>query len=75
MPTTVETDTATDNSTTEEHIIKPTNITPKLDTSKWPLLLKFYDRLNVRTGHYTPIESGSFPSQEAPEGVHVSWIH
>merc|ERR1711931_225522 len=52
---------ATTDTTTTEHIIKPTNITPKLDTSKWPLLLKFYDRLNVRTGHYTPIDSGSSP--------------
>jgi len=44
-----------------DYIIKPTNVTPKLDTSKWPLLLKNYDRLNVRTGHYTPIDSGSAP--------------
>lgn len=34
---------------------------PKLDTSKWPLLLKNYDKLNVRTGHYTPIPAGSTP--------------
>ena len=42
-------------------IIKPTTHVPKLDTSKWPLLLKNYDRLNVRTGHYTPLECGSSP--------------
>jgi H/ACA ribonucleoprotein complex subunit 4 len=35
--------------------------TPKLDTSKWPLLLKNYDKLHVRTGHYTPIPSGNTP--------------
>jgi H/ACA ribonucleoprotein complex subunit 4 len=35
--------------------------TPKLDTSRWPLLLKNYDKLHVRTGHYTPIPSGSTP--------------
>jgi H/ACA ribonucleoprotein complex subunit 4 len=28
--------------------IKPDATPPKLDTSKWPLLLKNYDRLNVR---------------------------
>jgi len=28
-----------------------------LDTSAWPLLLKNYDKLNVRTGHDTPIPS------------------
>lgn len=35
--------------------------TPKLDASRWPLLLKNYDKLHVRTGHYTPIPSGSTP--------------
>ena len=35
--------------------------TPPLDTSKWPLLLKNYDKLHVRTGHYTPIPVGCTP--------------
>lgn len=42
-------------------MIKPEAKTAQLDTSKWPLLLKHYDRLNVRTGHYTPIPSGNSP--------------
>ena len=46
---------------TGDFLIKPETITPKLDTSQWPLLLKNYDRLNVRTGHYTPIPSGFTP--------------
>ncbi|XP_022911520.1 H/ACA ribonucleoprotein complex subunit 4 [Onthophagus taurus] len=33
----------------------------KLDTSKWPLLLKNFDHLNVRTSHYTPLPYGSSP--------------
>ena len=41
--------------------IKPSSTTPPLDTSKWPLLLKNYDQLCVRTGHYTPIPSGHTP--------------
>lgn len=42
--------------------IQPTAVTPPLETSKWPLLLKNYDRLNVRTGHFTPIpEAGHSP--------------
>ncbi|KAG5182391.1 pseudouridine synthase [Tribonema minus] len=41
--------------------IKPQDSVPKLDTSKWPLLLKNYDQLHVRTGHYTPIPSGCSP--------------
>jgi len=32
-----------------------------MDTSKWPLLLKNYSDLNIRTGHYTPIPSGHTP--------------
>ena len=42
-------------------LIAPQATTPPLDTSSWPLLLKNYSRLNVRTGHYTPIPSGSTP--------------
>ncbi|KAI1376598.1 putative rRNA pseudouridine synthase [Hypoxylon crocopeplum] len=45
----------------DEFSIKPTAVTPSLDTSTWPLLLKNYDRLLVRTGHFTPIPNGSSP--------------
>eukprot|EP00877_Chromochloris_zofingiensis_P001323 jgi/Chrzof1/11191/Cz05g27150.t1 len=44
-----------------DFLIKPQNNVPVLDTSKWPLLLKNYDKLNVRTGHYTPIPAGHTP--------------
>ena len=44
-----------------ELVIKPQSTTPALDTSKWPLLLKNYDKLHVRTGHYTPIPCGHTP--------------
>ncbi|TPX56004.1 hypothetical protein PhCBS80983_g04860 [Powellomyces hirtus] len=44
-----------------DYMIKPTSVTPSMDTSTWPLLLKNYDKLNVRTGHYTPIPSGCAP--------------
>jgi H/ACA ribonucleoprotein complex subunit 4 len=43
------------------YLIKPQSLVPSLDTSTWPLLLKNYDRLNVRTGHYTPLPSGHSP--------------
>ncbi|KAF4733168.1 H/ACA ribonucleoprotein complex subunit dkc1, partial [Perkinsus olseni] len=42
-------------------VIKPSSVSPPIDTSKWPLLLKNYDRLNVRTGHYTPLPFGCSP--------------
>ncbi|KAF8396778.1 hypothetical protein HHK36_018410 [Tetracentron sinense] len=45
----------------DDYLIKPQSFTPSLDTSQWPILLKNYDRLNVRTGHYTPLPSGYSP--------------
>ncbi|XP_050376298.1 H/ACA ribonucleoprotein complex subunit 4 [Argentina anserina] len=45
----------------KDYMIKPQSSTPSLDTSQWPILLKNYDRLNVRTGHYTPLPSGFSP--------------
>lgn len=44
-----------------EYSIKPQKSTPALDTSQWPLLLKNYDKLLVRSGHFTPIPSGCNP--------------
>jgi H/ACA ribonucleoprotein complex subunit 4 len=44
-----------------DFVIRPEKGMPPLDTSKWPLLLKNYDKLNVRTGHYTPIPAGHTP--------------
>eukprot|EP00262_Sarcandra_glabra_P009740 TRINITY_DN2428_c2_g2_i1.p1 TRINITY_DN2428_c2_g2~~TRINITY_DN2428_c2_g2_i1.p1 ORF type:complete len:667 (+),score=156.32 TRINITY_DN2428_c2_g2_i1:123-2003(+) len=45
----------------KDYLIKPQSFTPSLDTSQWPILLKNYDRLNVRTGHYTPLPTGYSP--------------
>ncbi|KAG0497261.1 hypothetical protein HPP92_001952 [Vanilla planifolia] len=45
----------------QDYLIKPQSFTPSLDTSNWPILLKNYDRLNVRTGHYTPLPTGHSP--------------
>jgi H/ACA ribonucleoprotein complex subunit 4 len=42
-------------------LIAPIKGTPALDTSKWPLLLRNYDKLHVRTGHYTPLPTGYSP--------------
>ena len=44
-----------------DYQIQPASETPKIDTSKWPLLLKNYDQLHVRTAHYTPIPMGMSP--------------
>ncbi|KAK0651597.1 pseudouridine synthase [Cercophora newfieldiana] len=45
----------------EEYSIKPQAATPAQDSSQWPLLLKNYTNLLVRTGHFTPIPNGSNP--------------
>ncbi|KAL4064947.1 pseudouridine synthase [Scleroderma yunnanense] len=44
-----------------DYAIKSESSQPKLDTSQWPLLLKNYDKLLVRSSHFTPIPSGSSP--------------
>ncbi|KAL2003887.1 hypothetical protein VTN02DRAFT_1736 [Thermoascus thermophilus] len=44
-----------------DYTIKPEAVTPSIPTSEWPLLLKNYDKLLVRTGHFTPIPAGSSP--------------
>jgi len=41
--------------------IQPEENAKPIDTSKWPLLLKNYGNLLVRTGHYTPLPFGSSP--------------
>jgi len=47
-----------------------------LDTSKWPLLLKYFDRLNVRTNHYTPLPFGSSPlNREIKDYVSSGFIN
>ncbi|KJA29261.1 hypothetical protein HYPSUDRAFT_73773 [Hypholoma sublateritium FD-334 SS-4] len=44
-----------------EYLIKSEKSAPALDTSEWPLLLKNYDKLLVRSSHFTPIPSGCSP--------------
>ncbi|CAI9787553.1 unnamed protein product [Fraxinus pennsylvanica] len=60
----------TDEKETTDFLIKPQSYTPAIDTSQWPILLKNYDKLNVRTGHYTPLPSGYSPlKRPLPEYV------
>ncbi|KPV76037.1 uncharacterized protein RHOBADRAFT_31651 [Rhodotorula graminis WP1] len=41
--------------------IKPESTPPVLNTKDWPLLLKNYDKLLVRSSHFTPIPAGASP--------------
>ena len=51
----------TTNGEMDDQIIKPEAVTPAVDTSSWDLLLKNWDKLLVRTGHFTPISAGCTP--------------
>ncbi len=56
-----ESSSAGASSSNGDFVLKSTDVVPKVDTSSWPLLLKNYDELLVRSGHYTPIPSGAAP--------------
>ncbi|CAF3740250.1 unnamed protein product [Rotaria sp. Silwood1] len=47
--------------------LEPSTTAGKLNTADWPLLLKNFDRLNVRSNHYTPIAEGCSPLQRPIE--------
>lgn len=48
---------------TGNFVVKPSEAQATLDASQWPLLLKNFDKLNVRTNHYTPLPDGCSPLQ------------
>ncbi|KJH50264.1 putative rRNA pseudouridine synthase [Dictyocaulus viviparus] len=41
--------------------LKPSSAEPSLNSEEWPLLLKNFDKMNVRTNHYTPLPEGCSP--------------
>ncbi|XP_012668754.1 H/ACA ribonucleoprotein complex subunit 4 [Otolemur garnettii] len=60
----------------EIFLIKPESKVAQLDTSQWPLLLKNFDKLNVRTTHYTPLPSGSNPlKREIGDYIRTGFIN
>ncbi|XP_078520190.1 H/ACA ribonucleoprotein complex subunit DKC1 [Lissotriton helveticus] len=59
-----------------DFLIKPADRVAQLDTSQWPLLLKNFDKLNVRTSHYTPLPFGANPlKREIAEYVRTGFIN
>uniref|UniRef100_A0AC35TLZ9 PUA domain-containing protein n=1 Tax=Rhabditophanes sp. KR3021 TaxID=114890 RepID=A0AC35TLZ9_9BILA len=50
---------------TNEFQIAPSNDVGKLNGEDWPLLLKNFDKMNVRTNHYTPLPEGCSPLQRS----------
>lgn len=56
--------------------IKPSSEQPTLNSDQWPLLLKNFDKLNIRTNHYTPIPCGSNPlKREIREYIKSGFIN
>jgi len=41
--------------------LEPSNKKGSLNAQDWPLLLKNFDKLNIRTNHYTPLPNGASP--------------
>lgn len=56
--------------------LKSSSERPTLNSDKWPLLLKNFDRLNVRTNHFTALPSGSTPlKREIREYIKSGFIN
>lgn len=56
--------------------LKPSDKKVELETKDWPLLLKDFERLNVRTNHFTPLPFGSSPlSRPIKEYVKSGFIN
>lgn len=53
-------------------VLAPSTEAPVMDTSKWPLLLKNYDKLNCRTSHFTPVTNGHAPLKR-PLNLHIRY--
>ncbi|XP_055332885.1 H/ACA ribonucleoprotein complex subunit DKC1-like [Paramacrobiotus metropolitanus] len=47
----------------EQVFIQPSEEPAVYRAAKWPLLLKNFDKMNVRTNHYTPLPHGCSPQQ------------
>lgn len=59
-----------------DFMIKPDSKKYKIDTSKWPLLLKNYDQLHIRSAHYTPLPCGMSPLKRSlQEYIHYGVIN
>jgi H/ACA ribonucleoprotein complex subunit 4 len=47
----------------EQVFIQPSEAPASYQTAKWPLLLRNFDKMNIRTNHYTPLPFGCSPHQ------------
>jgi len=57
-------------------VLQPSKKKASVNAEEWPLLLKNFDKLNVRTNHYTPLPNGSSPlSRPIEEYVKTGFIN
>jgi len=47
----------------QKQIAIPSKTNEVTDTSKWPLLLKNFSELNIKSSHYTPLDKGFNPEK------------
>jgi H/ACA ribonucleoprotein complex subunit 4 len=52
---------------TKQFALESSNKKATLNSEDWPLLLKNFDKLNIRTNHYTPLPNGSSPLNRSIE--------
>jgi H/ACA ribonucleoprotein complex subunit 4 len=60
---------------TEDFFIPPEGKEPNdaLPAEHWPLLLKNYTEMNVRSNHFTPTESGGWSPMRRPMEEHINY--
>ena len=55
-----------------EHISIPSKTNDVTDTSNWPLLLRNFAELNIKSSHYTPLNNG-FNPEKRPLSEHMNY--
>lgn len=60
----------------EGYVLKPSEEKAKVNSDSWPLLLRNFDKLNVRTNHFTPLPYGCSPEKrEISEYIKSGYIN
>eukprot|EP00003_Mantamonas_plastica_P004276 TRINITY_DN1338_c0_g2_i1.p1 TRINITY_DN1338_c0_g2~~TRINITY_DN1338_c0_g2_i1.p1 ORF type:complete len:524 (-),score=194.00 TRINITY_DN1338_c0_g2_i1:61-1632(-) len=72
----METSPSKPSSTSSSFVVEPESGDGNLTSASWPLLLKNFEKMNIRTRHFTPIASGSDPlSRELKEYIRYGVIN
>lgn len=63
----------TSSSSSSSFVLQPSKDVAQVNASEWPLLLKDYDKLLVRTGHYTPIPENGYAPLSRPLADYIRY--